>query len=97
MPNPGYDGKDKDVPKDLELLKGITGWAEPGQLTALMGGSGAGVNRVCGPRCGAHVRKGHHRLRPSLASSLPSWGAPEQVRDKVYTWCAALVLRVSLL
>jgi ABC-type multidrug transport system ATPase subunit len=29
----------------LELLKGITGIATPGQLTALMGGSGAGKAR----------------------------------------------------
>ena len=29
-------------PRDLVLLQGITGWAEPGKLTALMGGSGAG-------------------------------------------------------
>jgi ABC-type multidrug transport system ATPase subunit len=31
-----------DVPKELELLKGITAFAEPGVLMALMGGSGAG-------------------------------------------------------
>ena len=30
------------MPERLELLKGITGYAEPGKLTALMGGSGAG-------------------------------------------------------
>ena len=35
-----------EVPKKLELLKGITGYAEPGQLTALMGGSGAGKVRA---------------------------------------------------
>jgi predicted ABC-type transport system involved in lysophospholipase L1 biosynthesis ATPase subunit len=29
-------------PEKLHLLKGITGYAEPGVLTALMGGSGAG-------------------------------------------------------
>ena len=34
----GEDGKRQR----LELLKGITGVAVPGQLTALMGGSGAG-------------------------------------------------------
>ena len=28
--------------QELELLKGITGHAQPGTLTALMGGSGAG-------------------------------------------------------
>ena len=28
--------------EELELLKGLTGYAEPGVLTALMGGSGAG-------------------------------------------------------
>ena len=27
---------------ELELLKNLTGYAEPGVLTALMGGSGAG-------------------------------------------------------
>jgi ABC-type multidrug transport system ATPase subunit len=35
-------GSPADTPKELELLKGITGFAEPGKLTALMGGSGAG-------------------------------------------------------
>ena len=40
VPNPSFGRP--DAPKDLELLKGITGWAQPGQLTALMGGSGAG-------------------------------------------------------
>ncbi|GAX73712.1 hypothetical protein CEUSTIGMA_g1165.t1 [Chlamydomonas eustigma] len=41
VPNPSF-GKDSGAPSELELLKGITGFAEPGQLTALMGGSGAG-------------------------------------------------------
>lgn len=31
-----------EVPAKLELLKGITGYAVPGELMALMGGSGAG-------------------------------------------------------
>jgi hypothetical protein len=30
----------EDVPKELMLLKGVTGYAEPGILMALMGGSG---------------------------------------------------------
>lgn len=30
------------MPPQLELLKGVSGYARPGQLTALMGGSGAG-------------------------------------------------------
>jgi ABC-type microcin C transport system duplicated ATPase subunit YejF len=30
------------VPKELELLKGVSGFAVPGNLMALMGGSGAG-------------------------------------------------------
>ena len=30
------------TPSTPLLLQGITGWAEPGKLTALMGGSGAG-------------------------------------------------------
>ncbi|GAX75668.1 hypothetical protein CEUSTIGMA_g3111.t1 [Chlamydomonas eustigma] len=44
VPNPsfGLKGSPADTPKELELLKGITGFAEPGKLTALMGGSGAG-------------------------------------------------------
>lgn len=42
VPNPAADGK-KETPAELELLKGITGWAKPGELTALMGGSGAGA------------------------------------------------------
>lgn len=50
VPNPAAAGQKKkkkggpvdDVPKELELLKGITGYAEPGVLMALMGGSGAG-------------------------------------------------------
>jgi ABC-type nitrate/sulfonate/bicarbonate transport system ATPase subunit len=31
-----------EVPEELELLKGINAFAEPGSLLALMGGSGAG-------------------------------------------------------
>jgi len=31
-----------EVPKELELLKGVSGFAVPGKLMALMGGSGAG-------------------------------------------------------
>lgn len=31
-----------EVPEELELLKGVNAFAEPGQLLALMGGSGAG-------------------------------------------------------
>ena len=31
-----------DIAGKLELLKGLTGYAKPGVLTALMGGSGAG-------------------------------------------------------
>ncbi|KAG1677139.1 hypothetical protein FOA52_000945 [Chlamydomonas sp. UWO 241] len=41
VPNPSV-GKTPDAPAELELLKSITGWAKPGELTALMGGSGAG-------------------------------------------------------
>ena len=41
VPNPSYKSG-SDMPERLELLKGITGYAEPGKLTALMGGSGAG-------------------------------------------------------
>ncbi len=44
VPNPSFKGKGDDkVPETLELLKGITGYAEPGYLTALMGGSGEGM------------------------------------------------------
>ena len=40
---PGKNKKDDSGKKArLELLKGISGAAVPGQLTALMGGSGAG-------------------------------------------------------
>lgn len=44
VPNPSWKkGLGPDGPPErLELLKGITGFAEPGSLTALMGGSGAG-------------------------------------------------------
>jgi hypothetical protein len=35
-------GKGQEKPKRLELLKDISGFAAPGVLTALMGGSGAG-------------------------------------------------------
>lgn len=58
VPNPSYKGKSaaakpakadeesgpgpEEVPAELELLKGITGFAEPCMLMALMGGSGAG-------------------------------------------------------
>ncbi len=43
VPMPGKNKKDESGKKArLELLKGISGAAVPGQLTALMGGSGAG-------------------------------------------------------
>lgn len=32
-----------EVPRELELLKGVSGFAVPGKLMALMGGSGAGM------------------------------------------------------
>ncbi len=43
VPNPSFQSKSKtpDVPDKLELLKGISGYAEPGQLTALMVGAPA--------------------------------------------------------
>lgn len=42
--NPKAKAKDApaDLPKELELLKGVTGYCKPGVLMALMGGSGAG-------------------------------------------------------
>ena len=36
------DSSDREIAGKLELLKGISFHAEPGRLTALMGGSGAG-------------------------------------------------------
>lgn len=43
VPMPGKHHKDENGRKNhLELLKSISGSAVPGQLTALMGGSGAG-------------------------------------------------------
>lgn len=35
-----------DLPRELELLKGVSGHAVPGKLMALMGGSGAGEYRL---------------------------------------------------
>ncbi|GIL42549.1 hypothetical protein Vafri_515 [Volvox africanus] len=49
VPNPckGQKGADGTLaPDKLELLKGITGFAVPGSMTALMGGSGAGKTTV---------------------------------------------------
>ena len=47
VPMPGKHKKDESGKKArLELLKGISGAAVPGQLTALMGGSGAGKVRL---------------------------------------------------
>lgn len=57
MPNPSFKGHApklskadeesgagaEEIPAELELLKGITGFAEPCMLMALMGGSGAGL------------------------------------------------------
>ena len=40
---------DKEIAGKLELLKGISLYARPGSLTALMGGSGAGKVRACLP------------------------------------------------
>ena len=46
VPMPGKHKKDENGKKArLELLKTISGSAVPGQLTALMGGSGAGKVR----------------------------------------------------
>eukprot|EP00877_Chromochloris_zofingiensis_P010755 jgi/Chrzof1/5933/Cz16g21030.t1 len=41
-----------EVPAKLELLKGITGYAVPGELMALMGGSGAGKTTLMDVICG---------------------------------------------
>jgi ABC-type multidrug transport system ATPase subunit len=51
-------GKDApaDTPKELELLKGITGYSRPGTLTALMGGSGAGKTTFMDVVAGRKVR-----------------------------------------
>lgn len=38
----GGGGGQCDVPRELQLLKGVSGFAVPGKLMALMGGSGAG-------------------------------------------------------
>ena len=47
VPMPGKNKKDDSGKKArLELLKGISGAAVPGQRTALMGGSGAGKVRT---------------------------------------------------
>lgn len=39
----GSSVSDAAPPRELELLKGVSGFASPGRLMALMGGSGAGV------------------------------------------------------
>ena len=44
------DNQSKEQPAKLELLKGISGYAYPGVLTALMGGSGTPV--ALPPFCG---------------------------------------------
>ena len=36
------DSGDREIAGKLELLKGLSFFAQPGSLTALMGGSGAG-------------------------------------------------------
>ena len=53
VPMPGKNKKDKSGKQlRLELLKSISGAAVPGQLTALMGGSGAGkVTLLSAPAC----------------------------------------------
>jgi hypothetical protein len=45
-PTRQQEATDSDIPAELELLKGLTAFAEPGRLLALMGGSGGGLELV---------------------------------------------------
>jgi len=55
--------------KDIDLLKGVSGWAEPGLMTALMGSSGAGKSTLLDVLAGRKTTgkvKGH-----ILVNSVP--------------------------
>ncbi len=78
-----------DVPKELELLKGITGYAQPGVLMALMGGSGA-----AGP---VHGLEAPHLQLPCVLLLLPvyscGWGHGAMAKNIMR--CRRLVIQCS--
>ncbi|KXZ56523.1 hypothetical protein GPECTOR_1g47 [Gonium pectorale] len=74
----GVGGVDPAIPDRLELLKGITGFAAPGSMTALMGGSGAGKTtlmdviagrKTVGEISGSITVNGHPKDQASWARS----------------------------
>ncbi|GIL82508.1 hypothetical protein Vretifemale_11338 [Volvox reticuliferus] len=81
VPNPSKGQKTDDgnpAPDKLELLKGVTGFAVPGSMTALMGGSGAGkttlMDVIAGRKTVGEVRgniwvNGHPKEQGSWARS----------------------------
>ncbi|KAF6263806.1 ABC-2 type transporter-domain-containing protein [Scenedesmus sp. NREL 46B-D3] len=62
-------------PKELELLKGVSGHAVPGKLMALMGGSGAGKTTLMDVICGRKTvgRTTGHLLVNGLPIVKSSW------------------------
>jgi ABC-type multidrug transport system ATPase subunit len=60
--------QDTTLLEELQLLKGLTGYAEPGILTALMGGSGAGKTTLMDVIAG---RKTVGRIQGEV--QLPEW------------------------
>ena len=72
VPMPGKHKKDESGKRSrLELLKSISGAAVPGQLTALMGGSGAGKVVLLSAPCMNQKagRAPHGRVNPSCWES----------------------------
>jgi hypothetical protein len=57
--------------RELELLKGVSGFAVPGKLMALMGGSGAGKVGESGPRELFNCEAGPHEAGTKGAADQP--------------------------
>ena len=56
-----------DGPRELELLKGITGAFQPGVLTALMGASGAGKTTFMDVLAGRKNSEALHMRNPGVS------------------------------
>ncbi len=67
---------------DRKLLNGISGYVKPGQLTALMGASGAGkttlMDVIAGRKTAGKIR-GHHQRSTGSHRTKPRTGASQRM------------------